>query len=111
MASDGEIRICARQCTTCIFAAGNKMHLNPGRLAQMIREAMDREGHIVCHSTLNHPRAAICRGFADHPHARQRSLALRVGLATGILAFVDPPATDDTDAQSTSPTASREQGK
>lgn len=91
VASDGEIRLCATRCDTCIYRPGNLMRLSPGRVAQMTRDALANEGHIVCHSTLDEPLAAICRGFADHPRA-QRSLALRIGTALGMLRLVDPPA-------------------
>lgn len=63
-------RLLSRQCDTCIFAPGNKMHLNPGRLRELVDEARARQGFIVCHSTLPHylhpdAQPAICRGFAD----------------------------------------------
>lgn len=59
------------QCDTCIFRPGNKMHLNPGRVAQMVRDA-NREGSqgIICHKTLpfgDNPDmgGALCRGYYD----------------------------------------------
>ncbi|SCL26031.1 hypothetical protein GA0070616_3225 [Micromonospora nigra] len=60
----------ARECATCIFKPGNPMHLDPGRLKQMVTEARSDAGYIICHSTLpyaGYPEAkpAICRGFAD----------------------------------------------
>ncbi|WP_067469743.1 hypothetical protein [Nocardia amamiensis] len=86
--SDNQVRVCEDKCTTCIFRPENLMMLRPGRRAQMVREAIRNEGHITCHSTLDQERSAICRGFADLPAAQQRSLALRLGAALGILTYV-----------------------
>ncbi|MEU2043697.1 hypothetical protein [Nocardia niwae] len=88
--SDNQVRVCKDRCTTCIFRPGNLMMLRPGRRSQMVRDALRDEGHIVCHSTLDQERSAICRGFADLPAAQQRSLALRLGAALGILTYVSP---------------------
>ena len=67
----GKSRLLSRQCDTCIFRPGNLMHLESGRLRDLVAEARAREGFIVCHSTLPHylypdAKPAICRGFADH---------------------------------------------
>lgn len=45
-------RLLAAQCDTCIFKPGNPMHLGPGRLAQLVRDARTTGGYIVCHDTL-----------------------------------------------------------
>jgi hypothetical protein len=63
-------RMLARMCATCIFRAGNPMHLNPGRLRDLVAQARTGDGFIVCHSTLPGMappgvRPAVCRGFAD----------------------------------------------
>ncbi|MEU2593970.1 hypothetical protein ABZ630_24915 [Streptomyces albidoflavus] len=63
------LRICEARCTTCIFHAGNRAHLAPGRLASLIKEALEAEGHIVCHATLDTDEPAICRGYANLPQA------------------------------------------
>jgi hypothetical protein len=90
VAQPGEIRLCSRMCDTCIFRPGNLMMLEPGRRAQMIRDARADEGHIVCHKTLDTEAPAICRGYADKAD-RGRSLALRLGRILGWLREVDPP--------------------
>jgi hypothetical protein len=59
------VRVMAAQCATCIFRAGNPMRLRPGRVRQMVADCLSGDGHIVCHDTLGHRRAAICRGFWD----------------------------------------------
>ncbi|MFI7543773.1 hypothetical protein [Actinoplanes sp. NPDC049599] len=63
-------RLLARMCDTCIFRPGNLMHLHPGRLHDLIAQARDGDGFIVCHSTLpgmapDGTDPAVCRGFAD----------------------------------------------
>jgi hypothetical protein len=50
------------------------MHLNPGRLADLVAENRARGTLLVCHQTLDyavddeddsHPRGALCRGYFD----------------------------------------------
>ncbi|MFV2103154.1 hypothetical protein [Micromonospora sp. LOL_024] len=82
----------ARECDTCIFKPGNPMHLDPGRLKQMVIEARGGAGYIICHSTLpyaGNPSAepAICRGFAD----RYSTQALQVIERLFGFIEVDPP--------------------
>jgi hypothetical protein len=85
-------RLLTEQCATCIFRAGDPMHLAPGRLKDIVGQALRREGFIVCHATLRGvaPRGtkpAICRGFFD----RYSTQALQViGRLWGFL-LVAPP--------------------
>jgi hypothetical protein len=63
-------RLLAGMCATCIFRPGNPMHLNPGRLRDLVDQARAGDGFIVCHSTLAGMappgvKPAVCRGFAD----------------------------------------------
>ncbi|MGQ5262928.1 hypothetical protein ACTWLT_19530 [Micromonospora sp. ZYX-F-536] len=95
----GKSRLMSRQCQTCIFAPGNRMHLAAGRLRDLVTETRQRESFIICHDTLpyyQHPEAkpAICRGFAD----RYRTQALQ--LIERLFGFieVDPPQPTDTTA-------------
>ncbi|MET7970904.1 hypothetical protein [Micromonospora sp. NPDC005305] len=88
----GKSRLLSRQCDTCIFAPGNRMHLAPGRLRALVTEALQRETFIVCHQTLPHggkPEAkpAICRGFAD----RYRTQSLQLMERLFGFVEVDPP--------------------
>lgn len=69
------------------------MHLEPGRVAEMVDTARADQGHIVCHKTLDTDAPAICRGYADGPDLG-RSLALRLGLITGWLKEIEPPGTE-----------------
>lgn len=86
----GIVRLCAEMCATCIFRPGNLMDLEPGRVADMVKEARIRDGHIVCHDTLGTSEPAICRGYADGPD-KGTSLALRIGRALGTLKEVPLP--------------------
>ncbi|MEV0811214.1 hypothetical protein [Micromonospora sp. NPDC050200] len=88
----GKSRLLSRQCDTCIFAAGNRMHLTPGRLRDLVAEARRRESFIICHDSLPHylyPEAkpAICRGFAD----RYRTQTLQLMELLFGFVEVDPP--------------------
>ncbi|MEV7926057.1 hypothetical protein [Kitasatospora sp. NPDC088779] len=91
----GEVRVLARLCDTCIYRPGNLMNLAPGRVRQLAAEALDANGHIVCHSTLPAlappgTKGAICRGFANaHGNA---IFALRIAAAFGRIVEVPPPA-------------------
>lgn len=74
------------KCASCIFHPGNRMQLSEGRVKGMVEESVARESQIVCHDTLlygftSRLRPAVCRGYADHPLGRERSLALRTGRA------------------------------
>ncbi|MGW9436747.1 hypothetical protein [Streptomyces sp. NPDC055607] len=84
----GEIRLLEDRCTTCVLnPAASAAPLRPGRRQQLIREARDCGGQIVCHSTMwpavpeGFP-AAMCRGFVDAyglPQAAQEAIELGVG--------------------------------
>lgn len=61
------VRVCARECSTCIFLPGNVMHLERGRVRRMVDAALKDDSAIVCHKTLDGARA-ICRGYFNrHP--------------------------------------------
>ncbi len=88
-------RLLSRQCDTCIFRPGNKMCLEPGRLREMVGQALATDGYVICHDTLpyhRYPQAApaICRGFAD----RYDTAALQLMRRLWGFVEVDPP--DDT---------------
>jgi hypothetical protein len=72
------------------------MHLAPGRLAQMTRDAIKAESHVVCHETTSTPAPAICAGYARLPLARARCLALRVVRAgVAVLELITPTTSGD----------------
>lgn len=80
---DGRIHVCARMCDTCIFRPGNLMDLQPGRVAQMVADAVRKESTIVCHQTLDGKNAA-CRGFYDRYPTQPLQVAARLGLITEV---------------------------
>lgn len=91
------LRVLNEQCETCIFRPGNKMHLNKGRVASMVRQCARDQTHITCHETLktvtgDASTEAVCRGFYDaHGHVSQM---IRIAGRLGAIEFVDSPAHD-----------------
>lgn len=86
-------RVLSRQCDSCIFRTGNPMLLEPGRLRDMVNDALSTQKFIVCHDTLPygpHPRfgPAVCRGFYDRYDTQALQLARRLW---GVVE-VPPPA-------------------
>ena len=87
---DGKVHVMAKKCATCIFRPGNLMHLEPGRVKWIVKEATKAESCIPCHET-THGQAegeAICRGFYD----RFPTLPIRLAEAMNLLVEVSPPA-------------------
>lgn len=79
----GQTRLLSEPCLTCIFRPGNKMHLNPGRVAAMVGQAHADESFIVCHKTLPGEapprfRPAVCRGFYDRFSTAALQVAYRM---------------------------------
>lgn len=92
----GKSRLLSRQCDTCIFAPGNRMHLEPGQLRDLVAAARQQERYIICHDTLPHylhpqVKPAICRGFAD----RYRTHALEIIERLWGFVEIDPPQPND----------------
>jgi hypothetical protein len=94
--TDGKPRLLADQCGTCILRPGNLMHLRPGRLADLMRDAL-RQGcqGMICHATLpgmapDGYRPAMCRGFYDQYGARSNFVRVieRIG---GFTVVARPP--------------------
>lgn len=97
--ADGKLRVLSDQCTTCVFRAGNLMHLNPGRLRDLIRQNLDADAALVCHQTLtygDHPEfgPALCRGFFDG-YGQQVNLVRIMGRLGGINDTIAPPTKED----------------
>lgn len=95
------VRVCADRCDTCILRPRTAATLRPGRVRQLLHDAAAAEGHVVCHATLDTPAPAICAGYAAHPLAAARSLALRaVRAGAAALQPVTPPTHDHADRSS-----------
>ncbi len=63
-------RLLREQCATCVFRPGNLMHLDKGRVHQLVQENNTNGTWITCHETLpwgHYPDfgEAICRGYYD----------------------------------------------
>lgn len=89
------LRVLDEQCETCIFRPGNKMHLNKGRVAGMVRDCIRDQTHITCHETLKlvtgtSETEAVCRGFYD-AHG-EHSQMVRIAGRLGAIEFVSVPA-------------------
>lgn len=97
------VRLLKSQCKTCVFRAGNLMHLDPGRLAGMVKDCKDGDTHIPCHETIDYSDvdedgtgagssvvggpASICAGFAE----RYEPTILQLARRLDYLELIDPP--------------------
>lgn len=65
----GKIRILEDKCKDCIFRPGNLMHLEGGRLKEVVDGNLAASALLTCHNTLpgNDAEAdpAACKGFWD----------------------------------------------
>ena len=93
----GKPRLLSAQCLTCIGRPGNPMDLRPGRVRQMVRDALtDGSQGIVCHETVPYRgnpagrQAALCRWFWQTYGYRVNFI--RVMARLGGWKLVDPPA-------------------
>lgn len=55
------------------------MHLSPGRLQEMVDDAVKGDTAIICHSTLETDNA-VCKGFYDKHKTTPLQIAERLGL-------------------------------
>lgn len=76
---DGKVHVKGSMCKTCIFRPGNKMHLEEGRVEEMVKEATCEGGAIICHGTLGTKKNAVCRGFFDKHKTSTLQVAERLG--------------------------------
>lgn len=80
----GKPRICAQQCATCIMNPNSPFRkgpgqLRPGRVPQMLRDAIRTQGYVICHSTFGQDSAAVCAGVAKVVEPQVIRIALRFG--------------------------------
>lgn len=80
------LHVMESKCSTCIFHPGNRMHLEPGRVAEMVRDAKANESVIPCHHTIHGQRKqhAVCNGYYEaHGESVQAiQVITRLGLVT-----------------------------
>jgi hypothetical protein len=60
------------------------MHLDAGRVEDMVESAKAKDSAIICHKTLGTGEAAVCRGFYD----RHGTIPLRLARIMGIISEV-----------------------
>lgn len=86
----GLVHVMPERCSTCIFRPGNLMSLHPGRVKDMVDEAISEAGVIPCHKTIHGQREqnAVCRGFLDS--YTDQVPALRLAVDIGLIEEVDP---------------------
>lgn len=62
-------QVFSEKCDTCIFHPGNRMHLEPGRLADVVKQNSATGSMLICHKTTygQHPEIGetMCRGYFD----------------------------------------------
>jgi len=94
---NGQIHVLSEKCATCIFHPENRMHLDPGRLKQMVKLSLKRQTTaIFCHDTLDGDKA-ICRGFYD----RYETVPLQLGKRMRIIQEVNPTVSKETRKETT----------
>jgi len=80
---ENRVHVCAERCDTCIFHPGNRMNLEAGRVAEMVRACRaEAGGNIPCHERMDTGADAICRGFWDAHHEDDGLLVLAERLGT-----------------------------
>jgi hypothetical protein len=79
---NGKVHVRKRMCATCIFRPGNLAGLKPGRVEQMVNEAVEDQSCIPCHHHLYQGEAIepVCRGFYDRHATQPLQIAERLGL-------------------------------
>lgn len=76
--SKAGLRVQREQCSTCIFRPGNLMHLNRGRLKDMVESVKQADSYVVCHQTLDEPLGSVCKGSFDTLYTTPIQLAERL---------------------------------
>lgn len=74
----GRVHVAAALCETCIFRKHTPA-VRPKGLLAIVRQAIERESAIVCHSTIG-GREAVCRGFFNKHKTAPLQIAERLGL-------------------------------
>lgn len=64
---DPRPRVYSEKCSTCVFRTGNPMHLNEGRLADLVEQNLASGSLLVCHKTTygQATHEVACRGYFD----------------------------------------------
>lgn len=64
---DGMIHVVSEKCGTCVLRPGNLMHLQEGRLKDLIETNLRADTAFACHQTIygGAEQEALCRGYVD----------------------------------------------
>ena len=67
---DGKLHVLSEKCSTCVFRAGDLMHLPPGTFKDKVEYNREHDTAFACHQTLSYggydvPGNAVCRGYFD----------------------------------------------
>lgn len=91
---DGRVHVLNERCSTCVFRAGNLMHLQGGRLKDLVESNLGADSALTCHQTLPGwpyvAEPAVCRGFFDA--YSNDSTPLRLAKIMGMIEY-DPQPT------------------
>lgn len=90
----GKVHVLTEQCSTCVFRAGNLMHLQSGRLKDLVESNRSEDTALTCHQTLEYgdydvPGNAICRGYFDAYGSE--ITPLRMAQALEMIELQEPP--------------------
>lgn len=93
-----KLHVMSDRCSTCIFRPGNLMMLEPGRVAEMVREAKANESVIPCHQTIlgQRDQQAVCNGYFEAHGSAVASI--RLAVAMGIIQYDAPSEKEFDDA-------------
>lgn len=88
--SRGKIHVMSEMCSTCVFRPGNLMHLQPGRLKELVDVNVGEGAALTCHKTTfgQSDQEAVCRGYYDSQ--KDRVPALQLAQAMDIIEEVAP---------------------
>ena len=88
---DGKVHVVSERCSTCVFRAGNLMHLNAGRLQDLVQTNLDNDTAFACHQTTynqDERGEAICKGYFDAYGTEVTPL--RFAVALDMIEYQDP---------------------
>lgn len=88
----GKVHVMKRMCQSCVFGP-NSLELEEGRLVEVIRQNLDNDAGLPCHSTAYGlhglgDQVAVCKGFFDR-YSRDVT-PLRAARILDVIAQVEP---------------------
>lgn len=83
---DGFVHVVREQCSTCVLRSGNLMHLQQGRLKDMLTANLEAGSAYACHQTLGGEHA-LCKAYVDQ--YGDRLFVIRLARTLGVIKEVD----------------------